>query len=320
MRQRTKPALLMGAVLAVTAAGCSAPESSPDSDAEFPMTVDNCGEDLVIESRPERVLTIGHSAVELLDAAGASDKITARAGEFGADLPDGLDTPPTDVDIIDPADPGAEKIIGSGADIVVGYGLFNAEPADLREMGVPNLVVHGECNHDDRVTEPVDFGTVIDDIERLAAVFGTEKAAEENVSAISSEIDALSGTAPGDRRSAAVVYYFSAAGDMSAQGTLHISNDVLDLAGFDNAFTDEANYVPSSLESLLDADPEVIVLSYGVYGEDFATARAKLLSEPGAEDLRAVRSGDIVGIPAADLAPDPGAVDGLASLLEQTKP
>ena len=101
------------------------------------MTIENCGDELTIDSEPESVLSIGTSAVELLDAAGASDRITARAGEFGNDLPDNLQHAPDDAPIIDPTDPAIETIVGTEADIIVGYGLLNASAEDVAAAGIP---------------------------------------------------------------------------------------------------------------------------------------------------------------------------------------
>ncbi len=307
------------AALALALAACSSDnESGEDSSAAgYPLTVDNCGEELVIESEPQTVMTIGTSAIALLDAAGASDRIIARAGEFGSELPQGLEQPPSDAEIVDPADPTAEKIIGAGADIVVGYGLFNAAPEDLEAVGTPNVVIEGECNHDEAAVAPIDFDAVFADIERLGRIFGTEETARASVEEMRAAMSELESDVPAERRSAAVVYYFSAAASMSARGGLSISSDILDRAGLDDVYGDEqAAYLEASFETLLDADPEVVVLAYGLYGESFEEAREQFLSEPGADDLQAVRDGLLIGVPASDLYADPGALRGLRAVLE----
>ena len=82
------------------------------------LTVADCGRDVTIGSAPRRVLTIGTAAVELLDAAGASDRIVARTGEFGASLPADLKNPPSDGLIIDPSDLTTEEIIAAEPDLI----------------------------------------------------------------------------------------------------------------------------------------------------------------------------------------------------------
>lgn len=314
--------LLASLALAVTACSApTAPSSTGDADAaDYPLTIENCGEELTIDSEPQSILTIGTSALSLLDAAGAADRIVARSGEFGAELPADLSTDLSDVAIIDPSDPTTEKIVGADADIVVGYGAFNSTDEDLAAAGIANIVIDGECSHDAALTDATDFQAIFADIERLGQVFGTGDVATARVAALREELDELEEAAPtGDPRSAAVVYYFSSASTLSARGGQGIANDILDRAGLTNVYGEEPSvYLETNVETLLDADPAVIVLAYGLYGEDFETAKAHLLTEPGASDLTAVRNDAVVGVLASDLAPDPDAIRGLRSVLENT--
>lgn len=313
----------LAAVLALAACGSeAAPAATDDAAASaYPVTIENCGEDLQIDSEPTSVLTVGTSAISLLDAAGASDRITARAGEFGADLPEGLAHEPTDAEIVDPSDPAIEAIVGAEADIIVGYGLFNASEEDVAATGIPNVVIDGECSHDAALTEKTDFDAIFSDVERLATVFGTQDAADERLGELRAELDELSGAAhsQADGETAAVVYYFSDSASLSARGGQGIADDVLARAGFDNVYGDEPSvYLEANIETLLDADPDTIVLAYGLYGESFDDAREHLLAEPGAADLAAVQEGRVIGVPSADLSPDPGALRGLREVLEGT--
>ena len=209
--------------LALTLAACSPTPAGSESAASssYPMTIENCGEELQIQSEPESVLTIGSAAISLLDAAGASDRIIARSGEFGADLPADLSEPPTDAEIIDPSDPSTEKIIGAAASVVVGYGLYNSTPEDLAAVDIPNLIIEGECSHDGPSSEPTTFDAVFDDITRLATVFGTTDVASSNVEDLRAELEELESTGgTSEERSAAIVYYFSSSETMSSFGGL----------------------------------------------------------------------------------------------------
>ncbi|MGP3533611.1 ABC transporter substrate-binding protein [Microbacterium sp. RD1] len=320
LRRRSGAALVAaGALVALTA--CSTATADAETQGAYPLTIENCGADLEIASEPTSVLTIGTSAIALLDTAGASDRITARSGEFGADLPEGLENPPTDAAIVDPSDPTAESIIGAEPDIIVGYGLFNAAPEDIAAAGIPEIVIDGECSHDAALTEKTDFDAIFADVDRLATVFGTEAAADANLEELRAELDELTAAASTDteRGTAAVVYYFSESSTLSARGGQGIADDVLDRAGFDNVYGDEPSvYLEVNVETLLDADPDTIVLAYGLYGESFEDAKAHLLSEPGVTDLEAVKADRIIGVPASDLSPDPGALRGLRAVLEGT--
>lgn len=319
-RRTVSTSVVIGLTLAVTACSTTPGDAGGPSAATtaYPLTIENCGEPLTIETEPESILTIGTSALSLLDAAGAADRIVARSGEFGAALPDDLSTDLSDVPIIDPSDPTTEKIVGAGADVVVGYGVFNSTDEDLAAAGVTNIVIDGECSHDDALTDATDFDAIFSDIERLGSIFGTTDVASETVDSLRAQLSRLEESAPEkDTGSAAVVYYFSSSSTLSARGGQGIANDVLDRAGLENIYGDEPSvYLETNVETLLDADPAVIVIAYGLYGEDLETATQHLLSEPGAEDLTAVKNDAIIGVPASDLSPDPDAIRGLRAVLD----
>lgn len=320
---------LLGAGLTLALAGCgtdAAPTpatggASPAPTSTYPLTVTDCGEPVTVDAPPEKVLTIGSDAIGLLDAAGAADRITARAGEFGSALPAGLSQPPTGAPILDPADPTTEKIIGSGADAVVGYGFFKADPQALKDAGITLLTVSGECGHDagEEVT-PVTFDVVVGDVTRFGQVFGTDSVAQKSAERLTGRVEAVRASRPASQRSAAAVYYFSSSSPMSAYGGTSILTSQLDLVGLQNVYGDQAKtYLEVSNESLLAADPEVIVLVYGLYGESFETARQRLLAEPGAKDLQAVKAGRVIGLPGNQTSASPAAVTGLERLRAATE-
>ena len=314
-RRATVVAAATAALLALS--GC-APGEPGATAAASGVTVTDCGRDVHFDDAPASVLTIGSDAIALLDAAGASDRIVARSGEFGAELPAGLTAPPTAATIIDANDPTTEQIIGSGAEVVIGYGLFNADAEALRAAGIETLTVTGECGHDAAGdARPVDFATVIGDVERFGTLFGTAEAATAAADALRGRVAALESKAPAEARTAAAVYYFSSTSPLSAYGGLSILGSSMQFAGLENIYAAEQRaYLEVSLESLLHADPEVIVLVHGLSGDTFEEARDRLLAEPGVADLAAVKAGRIVGLAANETSSSPAAVSGAEHLVD----
>ena len=306
---------------ALALAGCAAPAASTSQatdDGAYPVTVTDCGEEVQIAERPERVLTVGTAAVELLDAAGASSAISARTAEFDAALPATLTSAPSDDLILDPADPTTESIVGAAPDPVLGYGLVPADPAQVTAAGIPLLTVQGECGHDaSTATETVDLGTITADVRRLGTVFGTEETADAAADALDARVAAASRPATG--ASAAWVYYFSSEDPLSSYGNAGMPAAVLDAAGLTNVFADQSDaYLTVSAESLLQAQPTWLVLTYGLYGETAEQARAELLAEPGIAQLDAVKAGRIVLVSADTSSPSPAAVSGLEQIVAGT--
>ncbi|MEZ5087964.1 MAG: ABC transporter substrate-binding protein [Tessaracoccus sp.] len=306
---------------------CAAPTDSVDpaeltaatnETSAFPLTVDDCGATVELEARPERILTVGTAAVELLDAAGASQYIAARTGEFGAGLPEGLSSPPSDDLIVDPADPTTEQIITSDPDLIYGYGLFNADVEQIRDAGIPVLTVQGECGHD-ATTEVGERGwlSITDDIRRLGAIFGTQSAAEAAAQELEDRIVAVERPATGE--TVAWVYYFSSEDAVSAYGGTGLPATVLESTGLENVYGDQSEtYLTVSTESLLEAQPDWIVLTYGLYGETEEQAKEKFLSEPGISALKAVAEDRIVLVPAGTSSPSPRTIEGLEKIVAET--
>lgn len=311
----------LGAATLLALAGCATPAATPSvapssAAASHPLTVTDCGKEVTFQAAPTKVMTIGSDAIALLDAAGAADRIIARSGEFGAELPAGLSHPPAGATIVDPSDPTTEKILGSGAETVIGYGFFKADPKALADAGITLLTISGECGHDANAeVKPVDFDLILGDVTRFGQVFGTAEVAEQSVSRLNARIKAVQDAKPAAARSAAAVYYFSSTAPMSAYGGAGILHTQLAVNGLTNVYGDQPKtYLEVSTESLLKADPEVIVLAYGLFGENFETAKKRLLAEPGAKDLRAVKAGRIIPLLSNQTSASPAAVDGLEAL------
>lgn len=306
------------AIAALVLSGCGQPQQNVSNPSTAPITVQDCGKEVTIKGNPKSVMTIGTDAITLLDAAGAANLITARAGEFGAQIPAGLHNPPTKAKIIDPADPTTEQIIGSGADIVIGYGLFKADVNALEQAGIQTLNVSGDCGHDGKKEErAVDFETVIGDVERFGKVFGTSQQAKKFADEARKRVAKLKEKTPKRTRTAAALYYFSSTSPLGAQGGRSIFTTSMRLAGLESVYAKEPKlYLQASLESLLAAQPEVIIIIHGTYGNSFEQTKKRLLAEPGVNKLPAVTAGRIIGMTSNETSPSPDAILGAEHLVE----
>jgi iron complex transport system substrate-binding protein len=309
-------AITLTASLAACSSSAPASTDTGTGSADYPVEVLDCGAPLTIEQAPEKVFTVGTAAVELLDAAGASDRIVARSGEFDAPLSEDLSNPPADDLIVDALDPTTEQIIGSGADTVIGYGLFNADPDQITAAGIQLITVAGECGHDASTDAApiVDFDTIENDIRRFGQIFGTSQTAESYADALAARL--AEAQTPNRGEDAAWVYYFSGESGISAYGGQGIPNVALATAGLDNAFADQAaSYIDTSMEALLERQPTWIVIGYGFTGDTADQARTRFLAEPGADALDAVAADRIITIPSAVTGAGPTAVTGVELLV-----
>ncbi|MEX5637120.1 ABC transporter substrate-binding protein [Parafrankia sp. FMc2] len=333
MRPAPVLAAVTSAALAFMLAACGGDDAGPSAGPSagpagssgrvealsFPATVSNCGEDITLDKQPEAVLTVGTAAPSLLAVAGAGDRVVGRSGEFGTPLHGEAANLLGDVPIVTPDDPTLENVIGSGADIVIGAGLFNTTAAEVEGAGLANLLVTGECGHDTGSGDEASttFDAIWTDLELYGKIFGTSETANEAVTDLKARLIAAGDAAKGaGELRAAGVYFWGT--QISVTGKRNIVHDQFDILGVTDVFEDlDKNYAEGNLEELIGRDPDVIVLSYGLDGETADQAKAKLLALPGVADMAAVRNNRIVLLDYALRSPEPSAVDGVEFLAKE---
>jgi iron complex transport system substrate-binding protein len=308
LRLRPTP-MVVALATALLLAGCGDSDDAASTAAAksvYPLTIDNCGQEITLGQRPEAIFTSGTTPVNLLVGVGAADAIVGRSGEFGQDLVEGVGEAVEDVPVATPDRPTAEVVIGSGADL-----LFS-DPPNLEGLG-PQLDAAGvkvlsTCNHNT-------FEEVWSSLDLLGRMMGTEDQTGTLVDGLQERLEDVEAGRPGGDRRAAVVSVFEST--LYADGNATLKHSMLEILGLRNVFADQDQETfEVNVEALIDADPEVIVLAYGTDDETFEDARRILAETPGADQIAAVRDDAIVGIPFTLSYGSPEAVDGLEGLAE----
>ena len=280
-------------------ASASAPAStSPSSAAAFPVTVvDDEGTEVELAAEPQRIVSLTPAATEILFELGAGPRVVATT--------DFDDFPPEAVPLPDVASYTAvdvEKIVGLESDLVVAGGNFFNDPAaiaQLRELDVPVVVTYAP-----------DIATVLKDIELIATAVGLSGEARDLTAAMRADFDQVE-AATADLPRPRVFYELDATTDIYTAADDSFIAEMIELAGGTPITTGSTTDFAISIEKLVTADPEVIVLGDSVYGvtPDAVAAR------PGWDVMTAVKNGEIRGV--NDLVvtrPGPRLVDGLREL------
>ncbi len=319
-RVRALPAILL-ALATVVAAACGAaatpppspspePASSPAATAAltaaptpaaaFPLTlVDDEGTSVTIPARPERIVSLTPATTEILFAVGAGPRVVATT-DFDDFPPEAVALP--DVATYQGVD--VEKIVGLEADLVVAGGNgFNSPEAlaRLRSLGIPVLVVYAP-----------DVATVLADVELVATAAGEAAAGEALAATMRTEIDAIAAavTATGGPRPR-VFYELDATKEIYGPADDSFIAEMIELAGGDPITTGSPTVYSIPLETLVAADPEVIVLGDAAYG----VTPDQVAARPGWGGMTAVRDGAIR--PVDDVVvtrPGPRLAEGLRAL------
>lgn len=283
-----------------TASAPTGPDLEPSRPpaAAFPLTLtDDEGTDVVIATEPQRIVSLTPATTEILFKLGAGPRVVATT-DFDDFPPEAVALPDvasfTSVDI--------EEIVGLEADLVIAGGNSFNDPAAiarLRELGVPVLVTYAP-----------DITTVLKDIELVGSAVGRAEEARDLIAAMRADFDQVA-AATADLPRPRVFYELDATTDIYTAADESFIAEMIELAGGDPITTGSKTDFAISLEKLVIADPEVIVLGDAVYG---VTPEA-VAERPGWDVMTAVRTGQIRGV--NDLVvtrPGPRLVDGLREL------
>lgn len=240
----------------------------------YPVTVkDSEGSEIMIETEPEKVISLAPNITEMIFVLGAGDKLVGRT--------DYCDYPKEALEITSIGtlqEPDIEKIVSLEPDLVIASTHFSEESEkQLSDLGIKVLVLYEEHEIDGVYTMLETLGTVINAQEKSLKAVNDMKAVMDETKEVVSGLEAPS------------VYYvvgFGEYGDYTAGGDTFISQ-LITLAGGEN-IAKEVQGWSYSLESLLEADPEIIIIDNSMK-DDFVKAE-------NYKELTAVKNGMVYGI------------------------
>lgn len=281
-------------------AGCSAGANSSQSDAAqgyYPITIDNCGEEVVFNETPKRVMLLESAPVTGLAGIGVLDDVISKAGSFpdgyyAPELAQKVDAIPVLSDKIDASGHlmlSQEVVISQEPDLV--FGLPNGiTRAGLKDAGANVLVQNLYC-HDK--AQRASFDTLYDELALYGKVFNKNDEAKQLVDSLKKRVEAAEEkTKEQPKRRAAVLYPSVGGGPLYAYGAGSMANPQLEAAGFENVFEDVPDRVfEVGTEDLISRDPEVLILLYqGEKGQ----IEQEVLGLPGVDTVSAVKNGQVM--------------------------
>jgi iron complex transport system substrate-binding protein len=272
--------------------------ATPFPVATFPLTLtDDENTAVALKAAPSKIVSLTPATTEILFAIGAGSRVVATTN-FDDYPPQVLALPHVatyqGVDV--------EKIVSLGADLVVAGGNgFNSRDAiaQLRRLGIPVLVVYAP-----------NVAGVLHDIELVGDAVGAGPAARDLTTAMRAGFDQISAATKGVP-APRTFYELDATKQIFGPARDSFVAEMISLAGGTPITTDDPAVFSISLEKLVAADPEVIILGDAAYGMTPALVKAR----PGWGTMTAVRTGAIR--PADDTLitrPGPRLVEGLRDL------
>ena len=239
-----------------------------------PVSVEGDAGRLVLDDRPERVVSLSATHTEILYAIGAGDRIVAT------DLTSNYPAEAATTTKVDAFNFNIEEIAATEPDLVITAFDFQGEVAALQAIGIPVLLLMPASNLDDTYEQ----------IEILGDLTGRQSEAADLVSSMKTQIaDLVASTTGGS-----LTMFHEVDNTLFSANSSTFLGDIYRLLGLSNiadAVPDEfgSGYVQLSEEYLFAEDPDLIFLGDASFGESLET----IGSRPGWNTLTAVQTGAV---------------------------
>lgn len=281
---------LMRSFLAPLALSLLAPMAALAED--YPLRLTNCGYDLTLAARPERIVAIKSTAAELVLALGAGERLVGT-GFLDAPLPEGA----PEIPVLSQKMPASEVVLGTAPDLVyAGWesaftGEAAGERSTLSALGIASYVAPSACRS--TPLPKLTFEALFDEIAEMGRILGTKAEAAD---LIRRQQDELAKITP-DPRGLTALWYSSGV-KVPYVGAGHGAPELLlEALGLTNIFAEVGEgWVSASWEAVIDADPDIIVLVDADWNS--AEQKRRVLAEnPLTAALGAVRNQHYLVIP-----------------------
>jgi iron complex transport system substrate-binding protein len=317
-RSIPRPFNLLVAAFVLVAVGCAPtnpaatagpsattlPTAPPTAAAAFPVTLtDDEGTDVTLVAEPQKIVSLTPDTTETLFAIGAGARVVGKVEDI-ANFPAEAASVPV-VATFSAVD--VEKIVALGADLVVsgGTGLSQGPAVEqLRRAGIPVLVSY-----------PTTIDGALAGIRRIGQAVGLTDDAATLADSIANQLNDLQTLANTAATQPRVFYEIDVTGGIFTPPADSIYGEMFELAG-GKLISGDANY-SISLEELVAADPEVILLGDGAYGVTAAQVKAR----EGWGGMTAVKKSRIVAVDDIVITrPGPRLAEGLKALVAAIHP
>ncbi|KUG51153.1 ABC transporter substrate-binding protein [Serinicoccus chungangensis] len=244
----------------------------------FPVTVDTVAGEVTIEEQPQRIVSLSPSATEILFAIGAGDQVVAA---------DAFSTYPEEAPTTDLSgyEPNVEAIAGYEPDLVVISGDTADLTASLEALDIPVI--------DNPAPTTIEEGW--DGMAMLGIATGHPDETADTVADLRQQVEEAFADAP-EGVEGLRVYHELDETFFSASSTSFIG-DVYDQFGAvniaDEADADGTGYPQLTEEAIIEADPQLIVIT-----DQVSYTAEDVANRPGWSEVAAVQDGNIVTVSA----------------------
>ncbi len=291
------------------------------------VTVDNCGEPLVFDTAPERLVVHDMNMTDMAFALGLQDKIVGLTGITGwyKTSPD-FDALRGDIPELAPKYPTVENLVAVEPDLFFAgwyYGMKpggDVTPDTLEPFGIKALVLTESCVHLDKDRPEASMDLLFGDVLRLGKVMQVEDKAEALVSGWKEQlaaIEAKTAELPKPR-----VFLLDGPADAPfTAGKFAIPDAMITAAGGENVTHDmDTSWGRTSWEAVAASNPEFLVLLDYQTGNGAEDTFKFLQEHPVMSQTDAVKNERWIGLRYEELTPGPANIEAISKMARAMHP
>ncbi len=279
--------------------GCSSQQDRTVTDRE--------GTEVNIPKKIEKIISTAPSNTEVLMALGLGDKLVA-IDKYSTDI-EGVNT---ELPQIDFSNPDAETIIGLEPDIVIASGHNKTGSTEdpfkaISEAGIPVVYIPSSDSIDG----------IYKDIEFIDYVVNEKSKCKEIIDDMKAQVDEIKaiGDTIADKKS--VYFEISPVPYLSSFGKSTFLNEMIEIIGAENIFANEDGWISPTAESIIDANPDVIITN----AEYMENPTGEIKSRNAWENINAIKNNEVYLVDKnASSRPSQNVVKALKQMAEAVYP
>jgi iron complex transport system substrate-binding protein len=285
------------------------------------VIVDNCGEPLVFETQPERLVVHDMNMTDMAFALGLQEKIVGLTGITGwyKTSPE-FDTLRGDIQELAPKYPTVENLVAVETDLFFAgwyYGMKpggDVTPDTLAPFGIKTMILTESCVHLDNGRPEASMDLLFDDVMRLGKVMHVEGKAEELVSGWKVELTTIE-TQTAELPKPRVFLLDGPADAPFTAGKFAIPDAMIAAAGGANVTHDmDTSWGRTSWEAVAAANPEFLVLLDYQTGNGAEDTFKFLQEHPVMSQTDAVKNERWIGLRYEELTPGPANIEAISKM------
>lgn len=275
--------------------------------AAFPVTIkDALGDHVVIDHKPERIVSLIPSNTEIAFALGLSKEVVG-VSEF-----DNYPQEVTKKVKIGGQDLNVEKVMSLRPDLVLAHESTVQTSKEglkqLQEAGIKVLVIKN-AEH---------FADVYGTIDMIGKATGETNKAAEIIKGMKNKLAAIQAKAKEIKNQKKVLVEVSPAPDIYTSGKNTFMDEMLGMIHAKNIANDQNGWVKINEEAMVKRNPDVIITTYGYYVKNPVS---QVLKQKGWENVKAVKNKQVVDVNSDQVnRPGPRIVEGVEDLAKAIYP